>query len=149
MSPDSLHPYATPLRLEPARSVRLAGWLLSGHTGAILLLPWLPLHPLLQLALGLALCGSLLWHWLDTVLRSLPGSVRSFTWLAGSDCRVQPLRGPACRAQLCGAAFVQPWLVILGYRTGRRRRRYLLLLPDMLDPDTYRRLRVRLRTGHC
>ncbi len=149
MSPDSSPPYATPLRLEPARSVRLAGWLLAGHAGALLLLPGLPVDPRLQLALGLALAGSLLWHWLDAVLRRLPGSVRSFTWLTGSDCRIQPVRGPVCRVHLSGPAFVQPWLVILGYRAGRWRRRYLLLLPDMLDPDTFRRLRVRLRTQHC
>lgn len=149
MSPDSSNPYAVPLRLEPARSVQLAAWLLAGHTGALLLLPWLPLHPLLQLALGAALAGSLLWHWLDTVLRRLPGSVRSFIWLAGTDCRLQTVRGPVCHVQLGKTALVQPWLVILGYRAGRWRRRYLLLLPDMLDADTFRRLRVRLRTQHC
>ena len=103
----------------------------------------------MQFALGVALAGSLVWHWLDTVLRRLPGSVRSFTWLTGSDCRLQPVRGPARRVRLSGAAFVQPWLVILGYRAGRWRRRYLLLLPDMLDADTLRRLRVRLRTQYC
>ena len=41
--------------------------------------------------------------------------------------------------------FILPWLVILGFNSRRRDMRYLVLLPDMLDQDIFRKLRVRLK----
>jgi toxin CptA len=137
--------YATPLRLEPGRSVQLAGWLLAVHVTAMLLVPWLPLPSLAQLALGCALLGNLLWIGSQHALRITRWSLRSFTWQIGPVCRVQLVSGVEFDAVLGPQAFVQPWLVILPYRVSRWRSHYLLLLPDMLDPDTLRRLRVRLR----
>jgi hypothetical protein len=40
--------------------------------------------------------------------------------------------------------FMQPWLVILHFRRDDGRTVRLVLLPDMLDADSFRRLRVRL-----
>jgi hypothetical protein len=40
--------------------------------------------------------------------------------------------------------FLQPWLVILHFRRDDGRAARLVLLPDMLDRETFRRLRVRL-----
>jgi len=137
-------PYATPLRLEPARSVLLGGWLLATHTGTALLLPALPVPPFVQLALGALLLVDLLRHWLGQVVRCSRGALRTLTWQHGSSCRVALACGAEFEATLESRAVVLPWLVILHYRTGRRRH-HLLLLPDMLDAVSLRRLRVRLR----
>ena len=61
-----------------------------------------------------------------------------------------PLIGPAVIApnrlhHLAPRAFVMPWLVIVYYRQGARQHS-LFILPDMLPADTFRRLRVRLKT---
>jgi toxin CptA len=113
----------------------------------MLLVPWLPLSSFQQLALGSALLGNLLWTGSQHALRITRWSLRSFTWQTGPACRVQLVCGTEFDAVLGPQAFVQPWLVILQYRVSRWRSHYLLLLPDMLDPDTLRRLRVRLRMG--
>jgi hypothetical protein len=42
-------------------------------------------------------------------------------------------------------AFILPWLVILHFNSRRRNMRYLVLLPDMLDRQVFRKLRVRLK----
>jgi toxin CptA len=140
-----LQPYATPLRLEPGRSALLGGGLLLSHAGVMVLLPWLPLPAMLQLALGVLMLGDLLWYWRHQVVRSAHGALRSLTWQDGYRCRVQLAGGAEFEATLEPRAFVQPWLVILHFRAGRSRRQHLLLLPDMLDAVTLRRLRVRLR----
>jgi hypothetical protein len=45
------------------------------------------------------------------------------------------------------AAYVQAWLVVLVMKTSGRRRFGIVLTPDAVNPDTLRRLRVRLRLG--
>jgi toxin CptA len=110
-----------------------------------MLLPWLPVAASLQVALGLAIVASLGWQAASQVLRIAPGSLRSLTWQQGRDCRLELAGGGRLSATLEPYAFVQPWLVIIAYRVRRWPARYLLILPDMLDADTRRRLRVRLR----
>ncbi len=123
----------------------MGGWLLVAHVSAALLLPWLPLNPYLQFALGAALLVNLLRSWWQYVLRTSRHSVCRFTWQRGQRCRVQLAGGAEFDAELGTRAFVQPWLVILQYRISRWRSHYLLLLPDMLDATSWRQLRVRLR----
>jgi len=40
--------------------------------------------------------------------------------------------------------FILPWLVIMRFKSNRKRLHHLVLLPDMLEPGVFRRLRVRL-----
>lgn len=50
------------------------------------------------------------------------------------------------RVDILASTFVSPWLVVLHLRQeGRRRPMYVMLLPDMLSSDEFRRLRVWLR----
>jgi len=100
----------------------------------------LPL-PARSLLAGTVLC-SLAWQ----LSRARTAPVRRFSWLQGMDCRVERPDGTQLQARLEPQAVVHPRLVILYYRSGRWRVRALLLLPDMLDPVTWRRLRVRLNT---
>ncbi|MGD8617757.1 MAG: hypothetical protein PVH54_01065 [Gammaproteobacteria bacterium] len=134
--------YATPLQLEIGPSRRMLAWLLLTHGAALLMLPLLPIPLLLRLALGGMVLFSLAWYWRRLISRRHPQAVRGLRWEAGRDCVLQVASGEQLQTLLAPRAFVMPWLVIL-YFTGRPRQ--LLLLPDMLTPESFRRLRVRLR----
>jgi len=50
------------------------------------------------------------------------------------------------KGELLPGAFVHPQLTVLVFRLlQKKRRRVLLLTPDNVDPEAFRRLRVRLR----
>jgi toxin CptA len=49
-------------------------------------------------------------------------------------------------AQVQGSSLVLPWLTVLNVLPdGRRRARHVVILPDNVDPEAFRRLRVLLR----
>lgn len=75
-------------------------------------------------------------HW----VRQLAIDARGAWRLVHGDGRRLDLR-------LTHAPLVLPWLVALEFRAADGRRHALLLLPDMLDADDFRRLRVRLTRG--
>ena len=137
--------YATPLWLEPAGSRTLWLLLLTLYLATLSLACLVPVPGSVRLlmAVVLAVVPGL---WL-TLLPLFP--VRRLVWLEGCSCWIESRAGATRMARLESRAFVSPWLVILYYRTGRWRTRALLLLPDMLDAVTWRRLRVRLRTQLC
>jgi hypothetical protein len=134
--------YATPLQLDigPSRSMRV--WLLTTHAAAAVLLPLLPLAAAQRLALAGAVLLSLGWYWWRLVSRRNPRAVRGLRWEAGRDCVLQLAGGEQLQARLASRAFVMPWLTVL-YFQGQPRQ--LVLLPDMLPAEAFRRLRVRLR----
>ncbi len=88
---------------------------------------------------------SLAWHWPRHVKRTSPQSIQTITWGEGRACRLRLRDGTEQDVTLGSTAFVQPWLVIIHFHGRGWRCHYLLLLPDMLDRNTFRRLRVRLR----
>lgn len=51
------------------------------------------------------------------------------------------------KAELLSGCLVQPWLTILQFKIPNQRKKSLILLKDNIDPDTFRRLRVRLRNS--
>ena len=64
------------------------------------------------------------------------------------DCAVQARDGGGewWNAQLLPSTFVTPWLTILNLHIdGKRLPRHVILLPDRVDADQFRRLRVWLR----
>jgi len=144
MSPPLSRTYATPLRLEPGVSRQLGGFLALSHCAALAVLPFcgLPPLPVAAMALGVAL------SWLRTrrrdVLRRDPGSIAALVWEEGSRVRLTLRSGRETGATLRPFVFLQPWLVILHFRRDDGRAARLVLLPDMLDRETFRRLRVRL-----
>ncbi len=123
----------------------MATWLLLVHTGAILMLPFaaLPLPATLAVAAGILV--SLAWYWPRHASRTAPACIRTLSWNADGTCHLQRQDGGACLATLRRQAFVQPWLVILQLREAGYLCRYLVIVPDMLDPASFRRLRVRLK----
>lgn len=122
----------------------MGAWLLLVHTLAVLALPFAALPGAAALLLGVAIAGSLVWHWPRHARRDAPASVRVLSWEGDGSCHLELADRTVRRATLYRQAYVQPWLVVLQLRADGRRR-CLAILPDMLDPVTFRRLRVRLR----
>jgi Membrane-bound toxin component of toxin-antitoxin system len=144
MSPPLSGTYATPLRLEPGVSRRLDGLLALSHGAALAVLPFSGLPPLPVAALMLSVLLSWLISRRRDVRRDDPEGIASLVWEAGNRWRLTLRSGQEAGAVLRPFVFMQPWLVILHFRRDDGRRARLVLLPDMLDHETFRRLRVRL-----
>lgn len=132
--------------VRPSR--RLAFILLGSHAGAIVLaalfMPGVPA----KLAAVSALCASLGWSIARHALLLLPGSVRAIQLLADGSCRLEARSGQVRGCEIAAATYVTPWLVLLSLRDRTHRRgMHVTLLPDSMDPASFRRLRVRLRWG--
>lgn len=136
--------YATPLQVEPRASKRAAGWLVATHLAGVAVLPFSGLPFGAALLLGAALLASLRHAWSRHVSRRHRAAIKRFVWREQDDCLAIYGDGTSRACRLAPYAFVTPWLVVLYFRQ-RRRTCSLLLLPDMLPADTFRRLRVRLR----
>ena len=133
------------LHIAPATSLRLGLFLCGTHLGALILIPFLPIEPMLQLAMGLLVSINLA-HALRThALRTNSYAIRSAEWDAEGEWILFMASGEKVSAQLKGSSYVQPWLVVLNFSIGRFLSRSLILLPDAVDPELLRRLRVRLR----
>ena len=123
----------------------MGGWLILVHAMPILLLPALPTSGWLSLAVTAALFVSLVRTWRLQVSRHHPDAVCSMVWGEGKDCLLSLHSGGQEEVSMGAQAFILPWLVILHFNSRRRHMRYLVLLPDMLDRQVFRKLRVRLK----
>ena len=140
--------YATPLVLEPRPSRQLLSLALLVHAGALALLPVLAAIPWpLRLLLAGLVVGSL-WFELGRLgWRRDARRIRRLSWGADNDWRLELANGEELDARLLPSSFVHPRLVVLHLRVeGRRPARTLALMPDSLDAQSLRRLRVRLTT---
>lgn len=74
--------------------------------------------------------------------------VRSVYVHLHGDVRIEARDGGVREGELAAGGFVAPWLVCLRWRPrGALYDRTVLVLPDMLNPDTFRRLRIVLRAA--
>ena len=131
------------LELGPSRA--MAVWLLLVHLAPLSLLPAMPLPAWLNLLIISAACYSLLDAWPRLARRSHPDAVHRVIWKDAQHCQLTLVSGRQLDIELATSAFILPWLVVLHFKTTHRRYRYLPVLPDMLDEDVFRKLRVRLR----
>ncbi|MEA2092954.1 MAG: protein YgfX [Pseudomonadota bacterium] len=136
--------YATPLHLAPDASRRLGLLLAAVHGTTLLMLPFMALPARVALVLALALLLAYIHARRSHVLRTRPDSIRELVWDSGNHWRLGLQSGTITRASLLPYVFIHPWLVILHFKRQDGRRSRLVLFADMLDPDDFRRLRVRL-----
>jgi toxin CptA len=126
------------LRLVLAPSAFLTIFVLGSHAaaalGALAVLPPVPgvLVALLLVCLGIATA------WSRALLRSR-SSVRALS-LAGAKLEVELAGGESFDAEVAERRYVARYLVILGLR--RPVRRTILVVRDMLDANSFRRLRI-------
>ncbi len=137
-------PLYAPLRLRPGRSPRITLYIWAIHLAALPVLIPLPLSPWLKACLLPLLGVSLYRAHRRHVSRQSPDAIEEAVWDAQGAWRLRLASGVTLKADLYPDSFVTVALVLLNFRSGRRRRT-LILTPDALDRDTLRRLRVRLK----
>ncbi|HQU16542.1 MAG: hypothetical protein B7Z66_06640 [Chromatiales bacterium 21-64-14] len=140
--------FAAPLQLDPRPSRRLAHTGLILHGGALAVLAALALPWWAVLAVSGAVIGNFVLFFRTHVLRVSAHAVVKLVWDEAGGWTVVTPRGPV-DASLAADSVVYPRLVILRFATGAggwlaRRRLSVILLPDSLDAETFRRLRARL-----
>lgn len=130
--------FAAPLRLELKPSYQRRYWRWFTH---LVVLATLPLLQSVWLMAGIAALILL------SLYRTRTESKLVLLWHADGHWTLFE-DGTASPASLTGTAFVQSWLVILPLSVGSSAAlRYIPVFPDMLSAETFRRLRVGLRTG--
>jgi len=110
--------------------------------GIILLLP---LELWLQLTIAFVITISLIQAMRNHVLRSHGPAITSAEWNSEGEWLLFTVNGDELSAQLKASSYVQHWLIVLNFSIAPFQRRSLILLPDAIDPDLLRQLRVRLR----
>jgi hypothetical protein len=125
MGDDKYNEASVSLTLQPSR--RLAAFVVLGASATLVLCIALPLPPLIRLA-ACAWCAAAACHALFIHTRTRHVVIHPGVVLPGS--------------------FVAPWLTIVRWvPPGARFSRSLVILPDMLDAESFRRLRMVLRWG--
>lgn len=127
-------------------SRRLAGLLAGMHVFAAAMCWLAPLPQWLAIALMPLLAASA-WHALRRdSLRTLPNSLVAVRLHADGRCAFK-VRGETWhQAALLGSSFVSPWLTVLNLRPEAGRfARHLVILPDAVNAEDFRRLRVWLK----
>lgn len=139
--------FAAPLQLDPRPSRYLAHTGLILHGGALAVLAALALPWWAVLGVSGAVLGNFVLFFRTHVLRASAHAVVKLIWDERGGWTVVTPRGPV-DAVLSADSVVYPRLVILRFVTGggwfARRRLSVILLPDSLDAETFRRLRARL-----
>jgi len=135
-----------PPRIALRRSRLFAVWLWLVHLATLAPL-WLSGSP--PFALG-ALTAVILMHGGWTTRRHAlladPGSIVAIALDDSHRVALFTRSGQSIHGEVAETTLVTGHLVVLAMRTGRyRTARYLVLLPDMLDADDFRQLRVRLK----
>jgi len=82
-----------------------------------------------------------------------PSSIVSVTVLDDGTVVVDPLRGAPRTAEVLGTSYVSSTLTVLNLKiVGRGLVEHVLVVPDNVDPEAFRKLRVvlrwRARAGH-
>jgi toxin CptA len=131
------------IRLGPSRV--LAASVVTMHVAAAWLC-WLTL-PAWPAAVALvALPGSLWFYLRHDCLRIAPGAVVALQIHPDCHCAMQTRDGAWLEASLLPTSFVAPYLTVLNLRLeGRRLPRHVTVLPDAVDGEVFRRMRVLLR----
>ena len=138
--------YATALNLEPRPSRWFMLFMAMTHGGAAASLITAGLAWWLDVPLCALLAASAYFIHLRHISLTHARAVVRLTWTRHGDWRLVTADGMEQGADLLGDSYVHPWLVVLNFSLPRRGRASVVLFPDSLHADDFRRLRVRLRT---
>lgn len=127
-------------------SRRLAGLLVGMHGFAVVMF-WLAPLPHWLAALLMPLFIGSAWHTLRRDgFRTQQGSLIALRLDADGRCEFQTRTGAWREAALLGSSFVAPYLTVLNLKpAGGRLVKHLVILPDAVDAEDFRRLRVWLK----
>lgn len=125
----------------------LAAALGLGHGAVLAALPLLALPAWAVAALSLAICSSLAYHWLRDAWLRLPDSCTEASF--GDEALLTLRSGKQLRGRLADDALVTPYLTVLTITLDDPRgARSLVVLPDSLDAEAFRQLRLGLKWGN-
>lgn len=130
--------YASPLVLEPRRSRYLFIYLFMVHTMALVVLA-APINLPLLLRFGIA--AAVIISFIRQLGRLPP---QRLVWEADGEWQLIYADGNVSTGQLRPDSYVSTLLVVLCFRLQSGGSSSVAILPDMLDPQSMRRLRVRL-----
>ena len=123
----------------------LGYWVIMAYGLPLLLLPFLQLPGWLNLAILILLFCGFISSWRSRVLLLHQDAVQLLHWGEEKHCLLGLRSGSQLQKVLCDQVFLMPWLVILYFNKTGSGKDSLVLLPDMVDPDAFRKLRVRLQ----
>lgn len=134
------------LQLRPVWSRQFFYWLVFTHGCGVIAI-W-QLESTLVLKITLLIILTLFFGW--AVRRHLLGhgryAVKEAWAMHDGGWRLLSGNGELLQARLLSDSFVQPWLIVLRFNTGRfRYAKAMVLFPDSLDKSVYRNLRIYLR----
>ena len=98
----------------------------------------------LRLGIALVIVISFIWQWRRTRVND-PARIYRLMWEVDDDWTLWCNDSSELVGQLGPESYESTWLVILRWQLQQGGRRTLVIFPDMLDRQSFRRLRVRLR----
>ena len=138
-----------PIAMVLQSSTTLAVLLLSVGLAACLILLCMPVALWIKTTAILLISLATIWHMAQYALLLLPGSIIKLELTTRAEFFVTQRDGQKIKAEVLTTSFVAWYLVMLNLKfPASRLARHVVLIPDMLDSEAFRRLRVWLRWGH-
>ena len=132
------------IKLRP--SLWLAGMLTAMHGITSALIWLLPLDLWLKIAAVLLILTSLIYHVRRDAMRTSRNAILALKISPECRCNAQVWSGDWFEAQLLSTSFVSPYLTILNLRLDHARLvKHVVILPDAIEAEQFRELRVLLR----
>jgi len=142
--PPAAHAAALSVRVGPSRRL---GWLLLSAHAAAVVLSWVP--PIawwLSLGLSIAVLANLPFSLRYHASRRALGALTGIELRSDGSAAVENRHGRRSEVRVLGSSFISPFLTILNLAVaGAPLPRSLVVAPDALTADEFRRLRVWLR----
>lgn len=137
---------APPLNLSLRPSYYLATALVLAHTAAATAVAAVDFPPWLAIGLWCAIGASCVSTVYRFALLKSAHSIIGIELREGADAVFAERSGHSGKARVLGSTFVAPYLTVLNLKEEEAGgARHALILPDSLDAEEFRRLRVRLR----
>ena len=132
------------IRLKPSGYLTLL--LSAAHTIAIGLVLALPLPIGLKLVTTLVFCVSLVFYLKRNARLAAPNSIIALEIMEDCACAIETRSGKRLDCILLPTSYVSASLTILNLKAdGEMLARHVVILPDSINPEDFRKLRVLLR----
>ncbi len=134
------------LRLSLKSSRQLAAGLVLGHLAAVGCVAIVPLPLWLKILLSVILVANLIQSLTREAWRMWPSSIVELQCEREGGALIKTRNGKAWEARVLGSSFVASYLTIVLLKPNTSRRaRAVVILPDALEPELFRQLRVWLK----
>lgn len=139
-------PAPVKLRIAIGPSHLLAAVLGVAHAVALTVTVVVALPTWVKFLIAMVLVTSGTWSILRLALQRGPSAIDELEVEAGGRISCRTRDGRWREGQVLASSFVSPWLTVLNLRMAdAARARHLVILPDNVEKDAFRRLRVLLR----